>query len=877
MTGFTETFGGGAVSPTSPSYQQVNLIANTAFYWPAFSGGNANVLSRFMNVTPQYANLTMSLPDATLASVGYDTIIYNPGAYAINIVSMNGQAIATVQPGTAWYINLTSNAAADGTWLTIQFGTGNSAPQAASLAGAGIAAVASQLNLNLVSAPVNADFGVTLGNLSNVFVWSGGAGTGTLPLSSTVGNGFFCMVSNEGTGNLTMATTSPDLIDNAPTSVFAPSQSAFLMSTGNSWVTVGKGIQTNYVFTLNLLNVAGNSNVTLTSVQASSVIQEYTGALTGNIEVIVPNTVQLYIVNNLTTGAFNLTVQTQFGTGVQVPQSSTSILYCDGTNVLSAFSFVPSGSTFAGGSASSPGINWSGNTNTGVYQPAVNQFGIALAGAAGFTFTAAASAVNYFNANSAATGTTPILSVLGADGNISFEHLTKGTGAHIFATGTAANIQAQITNSNSAVNYVAMTGASTTNSPAIGVAGSDININMLIVPKGNGVVAITNGVVSPLHGVSGSASGLISILGQAAAGTFNFNLPTTAGTAGQVLASGGGGSSPMTWANASTGSVTSVAAGTGLAGGTITTTGTISLATRAANSIMGNNTGGAAGPTDLTITQVLNLLATTKGMLPYLSAASTWSGLGIGSTNQVLSVVAGLPAWATVVSGIGSVTVQLLQTSGTWTVTPGTKFAIGVMVGGGGGSGGTNNSSSSGGGAGGYAMVLWTAAQLGASQSVTIGAAGAAGAAATSAGPGNGSTGGTGGTTSVGSLASCTGGAGGSTDAQVGGVAQPGGAGGTITVGTGTILTTCTGQQGGPGTMQNYASAGVQYGGAGGSNPLGFGGPAVTSAGGFGGTPWNISSATGFGAGAGGGSDSTNTNRAGQAGTQGEFFVIEFQ
>lgn len=49
--------------------------------------------------------------------------------------------------------------------------------------------------------------------------------------------------------------------------------------------------------------------------------------------------------------------------------------------------------------------------------------------------------------------------------------------------------------------------------------------------------------------VPGSTSGTVSILSQAAAGTYNFNLPTTAGSSRQVLVSGGGGSAPMTWSD----------------------------------------------------------------------------------------------------------------------------------------------------------------------------------------------------------------------------------------------------------------------------------------------------------------------------------------
>jgi hypothetical protein len=49
--------------------------------------------------------------------------------------------------------------------------------------------------------------------------------------------------------------------------------------------------------------------------------------------------------------------------------------------------------------------------------------------------------------------------------------------------------------------------------------------------------------------LAGNTSGTISVKPQAAAGTFNFNLPTTAGTSGYLLTSAGGGSSPMTWIN----------------------------------------------------------------------------------------------------------------------------------------------------------------------------------------------------------------------------------------------------------------------------------------------------------------------------------------
>jgi hypothetical protein len=81
------------------------------------------------------------------------------------------------------------------------------------------------------------------------------------------------------------------------------------------------------------LSVAGGSNVTLTADQAANSILNFTGLLTGNINVVVPVGPKLYTVSNNTTGAFTLTVKTA-GTGVIVPQGETRNVIADGTNVV---------------------------------------------------------------------------------------------------------------------------------------------------------------------------------------------------------------------------------------------------------------------------------------------------------------------------------------------------------------------------------------------------------------------------------------------------------------------------------------------------------------------------------------------------------------
>jgi hypothetical protein len=86
------------------------------------------------------------------------------------------------------------------------------------------------------------------------------------------------------------------------------------------------------------LSVAGSANVALTTDQAQNAVHEYTGALTGNINVTIPDAVATggakWTIFNNTTGLFTLTVKTVSGTGVVVQQGQKAELYSDATNLV---------------------------------------------------------------------------------------------------------------------------------------------------------------------------------------------------------------------------------------------------------------------------------------------------------------------------------------------------------------------------------------------------------------------------------------------------------------------------------------------------------------------------------------------------------------
>ena len=91
-------------------------------------------------------------------------------------------------------------------------------------------------------------------------------------------------------------------------------------------------------------SVAGGSNVTLTNSNATSdesrqSVLEFTGTLTGNINVLLPTVESKYIVYNNTAGSYTLTVATtgNTGTGTAVVQGSHALMYSNGTFVKDVF------------------------------------------------------------------------------------------------------------------------------------------------------------------------------------------------------------------------------------------------------------------------------------------------------------------------------------------------------------------------------------------------------------------------------------------------------------------------------------------------------------------------------------------------------------
>lgn len=152
-----------------------------------------------------------------------------------------------------------------------------------------------------------------------------------------------------------------------------------------------------------------------------------------------------------------------------------------------------------------------------------------------------------------------IITSSGTEAGISFNNTSAGGRQYnIISTGTGSGVDAGKFIVGDATSS---TGRLTIDSNGdVGIGTTDPTFKLQVV----GTFSASVSASTPQVLVTGSSSGTVSILPQANAGTFNFNLPITAGSSGSFLTSGGGGSSPMIW----TDTVPVANGGTGITSGT---------------------------------------------------------------------------------------------------------------------------------------------------------------------------------------------------------------------------------------------------------------------------------------------------------------------
>jgi hypothetical protein len=388
---YNSPFTGNVIQPTDVSYASYALTSTTGtiqLEWPLNGNDTDYVAARVMQVSTTSTAYELWMPPANQASVGQDALIYNTGGVTLTVKSFGGASTIVSIPstgGSAQYIFITSNATTTGTWGVIAFGATTTNSNAATLAGYGLTAIGNTLNQSQPVTTFSSNYTAVASDRANTYVWTGGAGTLTLTSASTLGDNWFFLVRNGGTGTLAVTPSGGDLINGSASLDLQPADSCLISSSGTAFYSVGLGKSTQFNFTqlTKAVTLAG-SPYTLTSSEAANVVQKYTGTLTGNVVVNLPQTIQVYYITNQTTGAYTITFQTGVAGGATavVPAGQQVILLCDSVNLYNASTIAAGATTLAlaNGSAGAPSLGFSSESTTGVFRPSSGVFGISILG-----------------------------------------------------------------------------------------------------------------------------------------------------------------------------------------------------------------------------------------------------------------------------------------------------------------------------------------------------------------------------------------------------------------------------------------------------------------------------------------------------------------
>jgi hypothetical protein len=396
---YNSPFTDNVIQPTAVSYASYALTSGTIqLEWPLNGNDTDLVAARVMQVSTTSTAYELWMPPANQVSVGQDALIYNTGNVALTVKTFGGAStICTVDTsastnGSAKYIFITSNATTTGTWGVIAFGATTSLATASALAGYGLAAIGSTLNQTTPVAAFSSSYTLLASDRASTYVWTGGSGTLSLTSAATLGNNWFVFVRNGGSGTLTVSPFGGNQINGLASLALQPSDSCLIVCSGSAFFTIGLGQGTQFSFTQLTKSVAPGGSFTLSSTEAANVIQKYTGALSSNVTVTVPQTIQIYYITNQTTGPYTITFTTgaSGGATATVPTAQQIILLCDSVNLYNA-STIAAGATsvaLSNGSVGAPSLSFASENTTGVYRPASGEWGVSVLGVQRLNVTA---------------------------------------------------------------------------------------------------------------------------------------------------------------------------------------------------------------------------------------------------------------------------------------------------------------------------------------------------------------------------------------------------------------------------------------------------------------------------------------------------------
>ena len=406
MTTYTSPFTGNAIQPTDVSYEAIALSGTVQLYWPQYvNDAGQQVSARIIDVVSASGGI-LKLPNAQQASVGEDILIRNQGANAFTVSRTDGTGSFTVPVGQSYYTYLTDNTTTAGVWQTVAFGVGTSYADAATLAGNSTAAILGKLENTIVTNEYSSSITFTDASRGHCFVWTGGAGSTTLPAVTSLSQGWYVLVRNNGTGTLTINTASVgSTIDGLVNLALPLGDSCFICVNQDpakqDFFTVGRSRPNSLTFSSATYDVDVVAGATLSLITNTPIIQRYTalsGTRTTSLLVQLPAVTQVYyLLNDTNQSGYNVQFQVQGSAQppYSLPTSTQVIVLSDGTNLYPLIQTNIGQYLANRGSAASPAFTFTLDPVTGMYSPNNGQLGFSVAGTNIATMDATAGVGNY--------------------------------------------------------------------------------------------------------------------------------------------------------------------------------------------------------------------------------------------------------------------------------------------------------------------------------------------------------------------------------------------------------------------------------------------------------------------------------------------------
>ena len=390
MPTYTSPFTGTVVQPTDVSFYNLTTALFTAdvdLYWPAVVNPTQVPAARIIDASANSAGLTIVLPQADQGAVGTDILIRNKGAFTFTVTDFVGGQSVSIAAGVSKYFYLTGNSTPAGVWSNVTFGTGTSAADAASLQGAGLTTLDGLLATTQNIIQASSVPTLTDDSRAKTYVWTGGAGTITLPVYSSLSDGWYVGFRNGGTGTLNFAANSPSTINTQNTISTNPGDSGYIVyqaSSGN-FFTIGLAAPSNVTFTSATYDVDSIIGSSFSLVSYAPIIQSYvalSGTRTTNLTVTLPATTQIYILSNITgaTG-YNILFTISGGSNtITLSNDQVVTVLSDGTT-LYVLTQATTGVFYASnGTAAAPSYSFTNDVTTGTYLVGTSVLGLSAGG-----------------------------------------------------------------------------------------------------------------------------------------------------------------------------------------------------------------------------------------------------------------------------------------------------------------------------------------------------------------------------------------------------------------------------------------------------------------------------------------------------------------